>query len=182
MIENNLRAFTSTILVDEWRKFWWLVSCPLLIESVLQSWGWQVWKRRKFIFKAIRKKIVWGNRNKNGENVCLYKGEIILKENHPNNKQKKWLAPEYTIDPKTNDPAMYPKENRSTTQTEPLDNKNVTKKQKNKDKQNKEKTNKNNTKHLNIMYTNPDTLSNKLNEVIYTVQRFLSVFAPQCQS
>ena len=60
---------------------------------------------------------------------------------------------------------MYPKENRSTTQTEPLENKNLTKKQKNKDKQNKEKTNKSNTKHLNIMYTNPDTLSNKLNEL-----------------
>ena len=72
----------------------------------------------------------------------------------------------------TNDPATYLNENRTPNNTKPLvekykkENKKrkKTKKHKNKVIENKNENTKNN-EHLNIMYTNVDTLSNKLNEL-----------------
>ena len=63
---------------------------------------------------------------------------------------------------------MYPNEFRIPTQTDQQENKIENKnhkKRKKKENEQKENTDKNITKHLNIMYTNPDTLSNKLNEL-----------------
>jgi len=77
------------ILPDEETKFEILQSCHNLQDSVFSHISVQQDLTKEEQKKNYKLRQEVRDRNNNGENVCLYKGEIILKENHPNNKQKK---------------------------------------------------------------------------------------------
>ena len=77
------------ILPDEETKFEILQNCYNLQDSVFKHISIQQDLTKEEQKKNYKLRQEVRDRNKNGENVCLYKGEIILKENHPNNKQKK---------------------------------------------------------------------------------------------